>query len=169
MRIGAIAYQPYVYNTNTVSAASLNRINAIPNDATAGRTDFEGLTQEQENSNPLGKGQSANFMDIFSSQMAMSRTKSAMLLKPAAASDDEDVVASAVQKDETTGKDAVQSVSDIVNGQDIQRKAADEALTIGDEESGATGASANETQDYVTSYKMRHALDAYSMAMGMVA
>ncbi|MCM1538249.1 MAG: hypothetical protein NC254_07625 [bacterium] len=169
MRIGAIAYQPYVYNTNTVSAASLNRINALPEDGTQGRTDFEGLTEREENQNPLERGQSANFMDILSSQMAMSRTKSAMLLKPAAASEDEDVMASAVQKDETAGRDAAQSVSDMTGGQNIQQKAADEALTIGDEESGATGASANETQDYVTSYKMRQALDAYSMTMGMVA
>lgn len=169
MRIGAIAYQPYVYNTNTVSAASLNRINALPEDGTKGRTDFEGLTEREENQNPLGRGQSASFMDILSSQMAMSRTKSAMLLKPAAASDNADAAASAVQKDETAGRDAAQSVSDVTGGQDIQQKAAREALTIGDEESGATGASARETQDYVTSYKMRQALDAYSMTMGMVA
>lgn len=168
MRIGAIAYQPYVYNTNTVSAASLNRIGAIPNDATAGRTDFEELTKKQENVNPLGRGQSANFMDILSSQMAMSQTKKAMLLKPAV-SGEEDAVASAVQKDETTGKDASQTMSDIVIGQDAQKKAEDQALTIGDEESGATGSPMNETQDNAMSYKMRHALDAYSMAMGMVA
>lgn len=168
MRIGAIAYQPYVYNTNTVSSASLNRIGAIPNDATAGRTDFEDLTKEQENVNPLRKGESANFMDILSSQMAMSRTKSAMLLKPAAA-DDEDAVASAVQQDGETGKEAVQQVSDMVMKEDAGQQAADDMLTIGDEESGATGAPMNETQENAMSYKMRHALDAYSMAMGMAA
>lgn len=168
MRIGAVAYQPYVYNTNTLSAASLNRVGAIPNDATAGRTDFEGLTQEQENTNPLRRGQSANFMDIFSSQMAMSRTKSAMLLKTAV-SGNEDAAAGAVQKDETAGRDAMQTVSDAMNDQSVQRKAADEALTIGDEESSATGSNMNETQENAVSYKMRHALDAYSMAMGMAA
>ena len=168
MRIGAIAYQPYVYNTNQVSAASLNRISAIPNDATAGRTDFEGLTKDQENVNPLGKGQSANFMDILSSQMAMGRTKRAMLIKPTASSE-EDAVASAMQKDETTAKDASQTVTNTVNSQEAQKKTADEALTIGDEKSGATGSPMNETQENAMSYKMRHALDAYSMAMGMVA
>lgn len=169
MRIGAIAYQPYVYNTNTISSASLNRIGAIPNDATAGRTDFEDLTKEQENVNPLRKGESGNFMDILSSQMAMSRTKSAMLLKPAASADDEDIAASAVQQDETTGKEAVQQVSDIVRKEDVGQQAADDMLTIGDEESGATGAPMNETQENAMSYRMRHALDAYSMAMGMAA
>lgn len=168
MRIGAIAYQPYVYNTNTLSAASLNRIGAIPDDATAGRTDFEGLTQDQENTNPLGRGQSANFMDIWSSQMAKSRTKSAMLLKPAA-SGEADAPAGAAQKDETAARDAVQAASDPVNGLNAQQKAADGALTIGDEESGAAGSPMNETQENAMSYKMRRALDAYSMAMGMAA
>lgn len=180
MRIGAIAYQPYVYNTNTVSAKSLNRIGAIPNDATAGRTDFEELVNDQENINPLGKGESANFMDILSSQMAMSRTRSAMLLKPAASGEENamasaaagavaDAAAGAVQQDGTTGKDAAQAVSRIVSDQDAQQKAADEALTIGDKESGAAGSSMNETQENAMSYKMRQALDAYSMTMGMVA
>lgn len=174
MRIEALAYQPYVYNTNTVSSASLNRIGAIPNDATAGRTEFEDLSKEQENVNPLRKGESANFMDILSSQMAMSRTKSAMLLKPAAAADDEDVAASALQQDETTGKDAAQAVTNLTLNEDAQQKAEDEMLTIGDEESGASGAPMNGTQenamqDNSLSYKMRHALDAYSMAMGMAA
>lgn len=169
MRIGAIAYQPYVYNTNTVSSASLNRIGAIPNDATAGRTDFEDVTKEQENVNPLLKGESANFMDILSSQMAMSRTKSAMLLKPAASTDDEDAAASALQQDGATGKEAMQQVSDIVMKEDAGQQAADAMLTIGDEESGATGAPMNETQENAMSYKMRHALDAYSMAMGAAA
>lgn len=168
MRIGAIAYQPYVYNTNTVSAKSLNRIGAIPNDATAGRTDFEELANDKENVNPLGIGKSANFMDILSSQMAMSRTRSAMLLKPAA-SGEENAMAGAMQQDGTTGKDAAQTVSRIVSDQDAQQKAADEALTIGDKESGAAGSSMNETQENAMSYKMRQALDAYSMTMGMVA
>ena len=91
-----------------------------------------------------------------------------MLLKPMA-SDDEDAAASAVQKDESTGKEALQSVSDIVNDEQAQQKAVDEALTIGDEESGATGSPMNETQENAMSYRMRHALDAYSMTMGMVA
>lgn len=171
MRIGAIAYQPYVYNTNTVSAASLNRIGAIPNDATAGRTDFEGLTKEEENVNPLKRGQSANFMDILSSQMAMSRTRSAMLLKPAASGGEDtaaNAVADAMQQDETTGKNTVQAVSDLVEKQDTEQQAADATLTIGDEKSGAAGSSMNGAEDAV-SYKMRYALDAYSMAMGMVA
>lgn len=171
MRIGAVAYQPYVYNTNTVSAASLNRIGAIPNDATAGRTDFEDLTKEEENVNPLKRGQSANFMDILSSQMAMSRTRSAMMLKPAA-SDGGNAQASAVadtmRQDETTGKDAMQAVSDPAGKQGAEKQAADESLTIGDEKSGATGSSMNGAEDAV-SYKMRYALDAYSTAMGMVA
>lgn len=180
MRIGAIAYQPYVYNTNTVSATSLNRIGAIPNDATAGRTDFEELVNDKENVNPLGIGESANFMDILSSQMAMSRTRSAMLFKPTASGEEgamasamtdaaANAVADAMQQDGTIGKDAAQTVSRIVSDQDAQQKAVGETLTVGDKESGAAGSSMNEMQENAMSYKMRHALDAYSMAMGMVA
>ena len=86
MGIGAIGsavattYNPYIYNTNSVSSASLNKINAIPDDATKGGADFTGVIKENENINPLKPGQTSNFADILMSQMSMSAVRQADLL-----------------------------------------------------------------------------------------
>lgn len=82
MQISAVGFTPYIYNTNTISALSMNRIAAIPGDVTEQKIDYTGLTSdESENINPLGIGQSANFMDILSSQMSMSRYHQARIMK----------------------------------------------------------------------------------------
>lgn len=152
MRIGAIAYQPYIYCTNRVSACSLGRIEALPEDGTERRIDFSGLTEEDENVNPLGKGKSANFMDILSSQMAMSRAKSAVLVKPAQEEQDMD--------EESEGMTA-EAADDLFSQQDMTAA----AENAGDRSGRMSGESGNP----YTAYQMRHALDAYSMAMGIVA
>ena len=38
--IGAYSYQPYIYNTNTLSARSMDRVEAIDSDLTSAKTDF---------------------------------------------------------------------------------------------------------------------------------
>ncbi len=82
MQISAVGFSPYIYNTNMISALSMNRIAAIPGDVTEQKIDYTGLTSdESENINPLGIGQSANFMDILSSQMSMSRYHQARIMK----------------------------------------------------------------------------------------
>ncbi len=172
MRIGAIAFQPYVYNTNAVSAASLNRISALPEDGTKRRTDFS-EPDGQENVNPLAKGQSANFMDILSSQMAMSRSKSAMLLGSAR----QGAAGGGVREADEPEEDSLQSQSgsaaemaDDLMAEQMQEDKADEALTTAAAGGGETGSAMNESAGgSYTSYQMRHALDAYSMAMGFVA
>lgn len=76
MQVGAIggySYQPYIYNTNTMSARSMDKIQGIGDDLTSAKTDFSFLTDEEQNINPLQKGQTANFADIFAQQMQMSR------------------------------------------------------------------------------------------------
>ena len=75
MAVGAIGgisttlYNPYVYNTRTVSSASLNPINRISDDPTDGGVDFSDVTEPAQNINPLQKGESQNFADILMSQM----------------------------------------------------------------------------------------------------
>lgn len=103
MQIGAIgttSFNPYIYNTNHVTSASLNKISSIPEDATKRKVDYSGLLSEEENINPLGKGRTSNFMDILASQMAMSGRNSAMLMKTAqevtpATSDEADLAVTA--------------------------------------------------------------------------
>ncbi|MCR5304653.1 MAG: hypothetical protein K6E33_08840 [Lachnospiraceae bacterium] len=78
MRIGAIGgigtYQPvpYIYNTNQISAASLDPVDRIPDDATAGRTDFTGLVDEQENENDLALNETRDIQSVFEQQFLKS-------------------------------------------------------------------------------------------------
>ena len=77
--IGAYSYQPYVYNTNTMSARSMDRIQAIDNDLTSAKTDFSSLSEEDLNINPLKKGGTYDFAAIFATQMQMSRMNEARI------------------------------------------------------------------------------------------
>lgn len=85
MGIGAIGgayYSPYIYNTNSLSSASMDRVKPIGDDVTQAATDYSALTDESLNVNPLKKGESANFVDILESQMAMSRMNAARVMVP---------------------------------------------------------------------------------------
>ena len=63
MRIGGVGMSPYIYNSNMVSSLSMNKISAIPDDVTQQKIDYTDLLSEDlENSNPLSRGQSRDFM-----------------------------------------------------------------------------------------------------------
>ena len=82
MGIGAItAFRPYIYNTNTVSAKSLNPISKIEDeDLTESRMDVSGLQKAYaETVNPLNRGESADFQGTVDAQMAAGMQKAAML------------------------------------------------------------------------------------------
>lgn len=82
MRIGAVGMNPYVYNTNSVNASSMNRIQGIGSDLTASKSDFSGLTSEDigENINPLRPGETKNFVDIMEMQMQMGRMNASRVM-----------------------------------------------------------------------------------------
>ncbi|MCR5421254.1 MAG: hypothetical protein K6E98_09615 [Lachnospiraceae bacterium] len=80
MRIGAVGINPYIYNTNSVSSASLNKIKGIGSDVTSSKTDFSGLTGAGENENPLRMGETKNFVDIVEMQMQMGRLSAARVM-----------------------------------------------------------------------------------------
>jgi hypothetical protein len=80
MRIGAVGASPYVYNTNAVSSASLNKIQGIGSDTTASRSDFSGLTETAVNENPLKMGETKNFVDIMEMQVQMGRMNAARVM-----------------------------------------------------------------------------------------
>lgn len=72
MGIGAVSmFQPYVYNTNTVSANSLNPIKAISNDVSSSHIAQTPDTDYTETLNPLAKGETKNYADVLASQMQM--------------------------------------------------------------------------------------------------
>ncbi len=83
MRIGTLSYTPYVYNTNYVSAESLNKISAIDDDLVTSGTDYSSLTDDSLNENPLQRGQTSNFADVIAMQFQMSQINASRLIKPA--------------------------------------------------------------------------------------
>ena len=81
--IGATNFQPYVYNTNSLNRASMNKVQGIGDDLLTSKTDFSALTDEQkQNVNPLKRGETADFAGIMDMQMQMSRMNASRVLKP---------------------------------------------------------------------------------------
>ena len=81
MQVGAVSMampMPYIYNTNTVNRASMNKINPIEDDLLEAKTDFSGLTQE-ENTNPLAIGETKDFATVLDMQMQMSAQNASRL------------------------------------------------------------------------------------------
>ena len=81
MQVGAVSMampMPYVYNTNRVDRASMNKIEPIEDDLLEAKTDFSGLTEE-ENVNPLAIGQTKDFAGILDMQMQMSAMNASRL------------------------------------------------------------------------------------------
>jgi len=84
MQIGAVSFRPYIYNTNAVGPASMNKISAIGKDALQSKTDISALTSEDakksEVLNPLKRGESLDFAGIIGMQMQMSRMNAERLM-----------------------------------------------------------------------------------------
>ena len=47
MRIGALNFSPYIYNTNYLNQSSLNKVSAIPDDVLSSKTDFSELSNTE--------------------------------------------------------------------------------------------------------------------------
>lgn len=82
MQVGAISFQPYIYNTNSLRQTSMNKVSPIPDDLLSSKTDFSELANDDLNENPLGKGQTSNFMDVLQMQFQMSLQNASRLIKP---------------------------------------------------------------------------------------
>ena len=81
MQVGAVSMampMPYVYNTNRVDRASLNKIEPIEDDVLASKTDFSDLVDD-ENVNSLAMGQTKDFAGILDMQMQMSALNASRL------------------------------------------------------------------------------------------
>lgn len=83
MRIGAVSYNPYIYNTNSVSASSLGKVSGIEEDLLTSGTDFTSMAEDVANENPLRMGETSNFMDVLQMQYQMGQMNASRLIKPA--------------------------------------------------------------------------------------
>ena len=82
MTIGAISFQPYVYNVNAISPASMNRVSRISDNVLDKKTDYSNLTKA-ENENPLQPGETLDFRGMLEMQMQRGRSNAARMMKPA--------------------------------------------------------------------------------------
>ena len=82
MRIGGIGYvyPTYAYNPNTVSAYSLNKLSRISDDVLDKKTEYTRSEPEEENQNPLRKGQTRDFEGILAKQMQQGQSRAARMM-----------------------------------------------------------------------------------------
>ncbi len=145
MRIGAISFQPYVYNVNAISPASMNKLSRISDNVLDKKTDFSGLA---ENENPLKRGQTLNFQDMLEMQMQRGRSAAARMIKPA-------------QETAQTQDAAVKfNRENAVNVVRTEQETADNAQNVQTAAFDGSGA-----ENGVSNFRMQQAISAYAMFM----
>ena len=155
MTIGAISFQPYVYNVNAISPASMNRLSKISDDVLDKKTDYSGLTQA-ENENPLRPGQTLDFRGMLEMQMQRGRSNAARVMKNDA-------------QEETDGTQAAQQTQDAAVK--FERTAADQPAQSKETEAAENvqAADANvgngSAGSDISNFRMQQAINAYEMFM----
>lgn len=157
MTIGAISFQPYVYNVNAISPASMNKLSRISDNVLDKKTDFSGLV---ENENPLKKGQTLNFQDMLEMQMQRGRSNAARVMKPAQDAQ-EKASAQTAQKTGQTQDAAVkfgrQNAADVVQ---LDKENEDNAQNVQTAAFDGSG-----MENGVSNFRMQQAISAYAMFM----
>ena len=149
MTIGALNaynFQPYVYNTNTVSAVSMNKLSKISDDVLDKKIDYSELTDESKNINPLKKGQTLDFQSMLEMQMQRGQSNAARIMRPA-------------QKPQAEEEETTQTSNTNVTQFTQASSQARETSA-----SAADNANANSDNNNI-SYQMQQALNAYGMFM----
>lgn len=83
MYIGAVHFQPYIYNTNYLNRNSMNRVSAISDDFASPKTDFSSLSGNGMDENPLRKGETSHFEDVLQMQFQKGQLNASRLIKSA--------------------------------------------------------------------------------------
>lgn len=149
MTIGAISFQPYVYNVNAISPASMNRLSRISDDVLDKKTDYSGLTKA-ENENPLMKGQTLNFQDMLEMQMQRGRNNAARVMKPMEKE----------QEEAGAGTEQAYSAANAVQVQPGRDAASENAQNVQAAAFDGSGA-----ENGVSDFRMQQAINAYEMFM----
>lgn len=148
--IGAYSFQPYVYNVNTVSAASMNKLSRISDDVLDKKIDYSELVDDSRNMNPLKKGQTLDFESVLERQMQQGQLKAAKVMKPA------EETGAAEETAQAANEAATVTVSGNETFAGISPNAENTAVT-------STGFAA--AGSGYSSYQMQQAISAYEMAM----
>ena len=148
--IGAYSFQPYVYNTNNVSAASMNKLSKISDDVLDKKIDYSELTEEEnQNINPLKRGQTLDFQSMLEMQMQRGQNNAARIMRPA--------------QEPQEGQETAQT-----SNTNVTQFALDSAPEQETAASASVAESANANSDNNNSnisYQMQQALSAYGMFM----
>lgn len=153
MRIGAISFQPYVYNVNAISPASMNRLSRISDNVLDKKTDFEGLV---ENENPLKKGQTLNFRDMLEMQMQRGRSNAARMMRPA-----EEETNAAQQTEQTQNVTAMFGQENVTGTAQPEKESALQSVQA----DAQTAFGGDNTDSSVSNFRMQQAISAYEMFM----
>lgn len=157
MMIGAVSFQPYVYNINAISPASMNRLSRISDDVLDQKTDFSELAQA-ENENPLKMGQTLDFKGMLEMQMQRGRSNAARVMKPAEETQAETGAAQENTQTESAAakfgrENAARAVQPVKEAEDI-------AQNVSVSASGGNG-----MENGVSNFRMQQAISAYEMFM----
>lgn len=81
MRIGGIGnvYPTYVYNPNTVSSKSMDKLSRISDNVLDKKVDYSERAAE-ENQNPLKKGETIDFEGVLAKQMQQGQNRAAKIM-----------------------------------------------------------------------------------------
>ena len=145
--LGAYGLQPYVYNTNTVSSASMNKLSRISDDVLDKKIDYSELADEDRNTNPLKKGQTLNFQSMLEMQMQRGQNNAARIMRPA-----QNVQTEEEETTRSSNTNVAQFGQPSAQAQETAASAA------------ADAANANSDNNNI-SYQMQQALNAYGMFM----
>ena len=157
MRIGAISFQPYVYNVNAISPASMNKLSRISDNVLDKKTDFSGLA---ENENPLKRGQTLNFQDMLEMQMQRGRSAAARMIKPAQAAQEKGGAEAAQETAQTQDAAVKFNRENAVNVVRTEQETADSAQNVQTAAFDGSGA-----ENGVSNFRMQQAISAYAMFM----
>ena len=150
--LGAYGFQPYVYNTNAVSAASMNKLSKISDDVLDKKVDYSELADESKNVNPLKKGQTLDFQSMLQMQMQRGQNNAARIMKPTQESLKTEEEPSQVSETEQASGAVMVQFSQASD--EITEIAADENVSANADNNGGN-----------TNYQMQQAFNAYEMFM----
>lgn len=163
MTIGAISFQPYVYNVNSISSASMNRLSKISDDVLDKKIDYSELAGA-ENENPLKKGQTLDFQGMLEMQMQRGRYNASKIMRPAV---EEETVqdGNEVQAEAVTVQNGNRVQPETITAQADSMAAAQETLSAESLQTAAMDMGSGNTGSDITNFRMQQAINAYEMFM----
>lgn len=153
MRIGGIGnvFPNFVYNTNAVSANSLNKLSRISDDVLDKKVGYE--TTAEENQNPLRKGETKDFQNILAKQMQEGQNRAVAILPFGLAPSEETKTT-----DQVTESGAGQETKGAENTETAKT---DNISSISENQAQ------NKQEQNMVSYQMQRAMQAYEMFMAV--